>query len=68
MAKATKPNLKPKEEDKPTKTSFNLKPSLMKKLKYISWKSEQSQTELVDKALNDLVNIWEKKNGAIPFK
>lgn len=55
-----------KENEVTTKASFNLKPELVKKLRYISLMDETTQTVIIDKLLTDYIEKWEKKNGEIP--
>lgn len=50
------------------KASFNIKPELIKKLRYVALMDETTQTDIVDKLLVDFIDKWEKKNGPIPGK
>ncbi len=50
------------------KASFNLRPALVKQLKYVALMESKTQTEIIDKLLSDYVDKWEKKNGKIPVK
>jgi hypothetical protein len=50
------------------KASFNIKPELLKKLRYISVVDEETQTEIINRLLTDHIEKWEKKKGPIPGK
>jgi len=41
---------------------------VLKKIKFIALIEEKNQTETIDQALNEFVDRWEKKNGALPKK
>ncbi len=59
----------PKQNDEPTvKASFNLRPALVKQLKYIALMDETTQTEILNTQLSKFVQEWEKRNGKIPVK
>lgn len=52
------------------KSIFNIDPSIKKRLKYIAAVDEKwpDQTKIVNQALADFIEKWEKKNGKIPIK
>jgi hypothetical protein len=52
-----------KTETELTKASFNVRPELIKKLKYIALVDDTTQTDIVNNLLSDYVEKWEKKNG-----
>ena len=64
MAKAKKVT----EQEAAKKSIFNLGEENRWKLKYISFKDEKTQTEIVNEALQEYFSKWEKKNGLIPNK
>jgi hypothetical protein len=49
-------------------TAFRLPSPLLKKLKYISVMEETTQTDLIEKAILEIIAKYEKKNGTIPVK
>lgn len=51
-----------------TKASFNLRPTLLKQLKYIALMDDKTQTEILDATLSKFVADWEKKHGKVPLK
>jgi hypothetical protein len=65
MAKTVKNN-----EDKTAKTSFMLRPSINRKMKFICLQDSNYKTPsvIIDQALNEFIAKWEKKNGAIQIK
>lgn len=52
-------------EDIPIRTSMIIKPSLIRKLKYIALKDNVTQTAIVDSLVSGFIADWEKKNGEI---
>ena len=52
-------------EDIPVRTSYNIKPSITRKLKRIALEDDTNQTAIVDMLLSDFILKWEKKNGEI---
>jgi hypothetical protein len=50
------------------KTSFLLKRTQVKKLRYISVVDEITQTEIIDQLLSKYISDWENNNGKIPVK
>lgn len=52
-------------EDMPVRTSFIIKPSIIRKLKRIALDDDTTQTAIVDKLLSEYILKWEKKNGEI---
>lgn len=67
MAKGVKGS-SPKAEDRPVRTSFNIYPLKIKKVRYISLMENKDMTALVDEALQILIDKYEKKNGEIKIK
>jgi hypothetical protein len=67
MAKGVKGSAPPKEE-RPARTSFNIYPAKMKKLKYIALMEEKDLTRLIDEAMDNIIDKYERKNGPIPVK
>lgn len=67
MAKAAK-NTPPANEEPKDKSSFNLKVTILRKLKYISAVDDRFQGDLVEEALEKYITDWEKKNGEIKLK
>lgn len=67
MAKGVKGSTPPSEE-KPIRTSFNILPSKMKKIRYISLMEEKDLTQIINEALDVVIEKYEKKNGEIPMK
>lgn len=69
MAKTPKPNTA---ENSTTpgkeRTTLYMRGDVLKKIKFIALIEEQNQTETIDKALNEFVDRWEKKNGPLPIK
>jgi hypothetical protein len=55
-------------EDVPTRTTLIIRPSIIRKLKYIALADGTTQTAIIDGELTDYVAKWEKKNGPIPVK
>lgn len=55
-------------EDKPIRTTFLIRPSLISKLKFIAFKDGTSQTAIIDKQLSEYVEKWEKKHGEAKLK
>jgi len=51
-----------------TRTSYILHNEIVKKVRYIALMDEREITDVVDKALREYIDKWEKKNGAIPKK
>lgn len=50
---------------KDTAVTFRLEPELIKKMKFVAFTDETTQTAIVDQALKDYFAKWEKKNGPI---
>lgn len=48
------------------KTSYSIDKDINTKLKFIALKENTSVSDLVEDALNDLIDTWEKINGPIP--
>jgi hypothetical protein len=69
MAKGVKGSTPP-DEEKPVKTSFAIKPTVMQKLHYIKLfdKKKPEITELVNEGLEYVINKFEKKHGKIPIE
>lgn len=57
-----------KEKRELEKASFNLRPEIIRKLKYAALIDQTTQTAILDKLLTDFIDKWEKKNGPIPLK
>jgi hypothetical protein len=55
------------EETKKRHTYF-ITPTLVRKVKYITVQEGGSEASHVEKAIQDYVSKWEKKNGIIPLK
>lgn len=55
-------------QDAPKRTSFNVRPSLINKAKYIAWKENKDMSTLVNEGLEEVIKKYEKKNGPIPVK
>lgn len=53
-------------EKKRMKTSYSIDKDINLKLKFIALKDNTSVSDLVEKALYNLISNWEKKNGATP--
>lgn len=67
MAKQAKE--KPQQEEaKSLKGAFLMRPTLLKKIKYIALVDDENQYDIVDAALSKHVAEWEKKNGEIKLK
>jgi hypothetical protein len=58
----------PNSEDKPTRTSFNILPVKMRKAKYIGVMESKDLTVIINEALDDYINKYERENGKIPIK
>jgi hypothetical protein len=67
MAKGVKGSTPP-DEEKPIRTSFNILPGTMKKIKYVALMDEKDLTSLVDESLKRIIADYEKRNGPIPSK
>jgi hypothetical protein len=65
MAKVKKPA---EVEEKTEPQTFRLRPTLLKKLKYIALMDDTTQTDIVDSSLSEFIAKWEKKNGPVPIK
>ena len=65
-----KPGKTIKKESEPTKkrNTFFFLPETTKKVKYIAFMDEKTQTGIIEEALNEYIAKWEKKNGPIPVK
>jgi predicted DNA-binding protein len=50
------------------KASFNLRPEVVKQLKYIALMEGTTQTQILDDLLTKYIEAFEKKNGKIPLK
>jgi hypothetical protein len=50
------------------KSLFTLDTTIKKQIRYIAFTDETTQTEVVNQALTEYVQKWEKKNGKIPLK
>lgn len=50
------------------KASFNLRPDIIKKLRYVAVVDETTQTDIVDKLLSEYIEKWQKKHGEIPLR
>ncbi|MBD0289214.1 MAG: hypothetical protein ICV79_27920 [Flavisolibacter sp.] len=53
--------------DKKRNTYF-FHPDTTRKVKYIAFMEEKTQTEIIEQALNEYISKWEKKNGEVPMK
>jgi hypothetical protein len=60
----------PKKKTTPVKerTSLYIQPELFQNMKYVIYKDEVTQTDIVNEALTEYFAKWEKKNGPIPKK
>ena len=65
MAKAKQP---PVETDEKERTTFYLRKSVSEKLKSLAFQSRQTNTAILDQALTDYFDKWEKKNGKLPTR
>ena len=45
-----------------------MRPSILKKIKYVALVDQTTQTAIVETLLNDYISKWEKKNGPVPVK
>jgi hypothetical protein len=50
------------------KSLFTINPTAKKQLRYIAFMMETTQTEILNKALSEYIQKWEKKNGPVPLK
>jgi hypothetical protein len=48
--------------------AFRIQAPLLKKLKYIAFQEETTQTALVENAIIEIIAKYEKKHGEIPVK
>ena len=67
MAKAINKSDKEQQELK-EKANFNIRSSLIRKLKIIAATEDVFQNDIIDKLLADYISSWEKKNGEIKIK
>lgn len=56
------------EPEQKDRGSLYLTPDAMWKLKYIALMDQTTQTSIIEEALTDYFNKWEKKNGPVPKK
>jgi hypothetical protein len=72
MAKSTQPNTKSEEQNE--RFTLFSKTSLINKIDWITRKrsldenGKVTRTDLVNEALEEFVNKWEKKHGPVPTK
>lgn len=52
-------------EDVPVRTSYNIRPSITLKMKYIALVEKTNVTALQEQLFTDFIRRWEKKNGEI---
>lgn len=64
QAKKTKPGENTGDEKE--RTSIFIKKELIRNLKYVAFMTSRNQTEVIDEALSEYVERWQKKNGPIP--
>lgn len=57
-----------KQIDPPGKerTSLYVSADILRGIKYIAFAESTSQTSIMDKALSEFIERWEKKNGPVP--
>ena len=64
----------PKEKTNPNKAETKGRSSLyvgsdvLRSIKFIAFTEERPQTQVMDQALTEFIERWEKKNGPIPKK
>jgi hypothetical protein len=59
MAKSDKPNTK-------DRTSLYLSPQTSHGLRYVVFMDKRTQTEIIEEALQQYLERWEKKHGPVP--
>jgi hypothetical protein len=64
MAKGVKGS-SPKKEEKGTRTSYILNPSIQRKIRYIALVEDRDITSVVHEALVERIQRFERKNGEI---
>jgi len=56
----------PPKTDTKGRSSLYVSSDLLRSIKFIAFTEEKKQTAIMDQALKEFVERWEKKNGPVP--